>query len=155
MGKEYEPTADIYQTTVARDVVDAGADFVVANNPHWVQNAEVYNDKLILYSTGNFIFDQQWNDELKRSVSLDVGLQITEQESLQDWLDIGQRCAASPETCWQEILAMDLPKLSPKYEFAPIGGDNSSRLTVRADAAQQAAIEDRLNWQAVEAALSQ
>jgi poly-gamma-glutamate capsule biosynthesis protein CapA/YwtB (metallophosphatase superfamily) len=41
--------------------VDAGADLVVGNHPHWVQAVEVYDGKLITYAHGNFIFDQSWS----------------------------------------------------------------------------------------------
>jgi poly-gamma-glutamate capsule biosynthesis protein CapA/YwtB (metallophosphatase superfamily) len=41
--------------------VDAGADLVVGNHPHWVQAVEVYQGELITYAHGNFIFDQSWS----------------------------------------------------------------------------------------------
>lgn len=38
--------------------IDAGADLVLAHHPHVTQGFEVYKNKLIAYSMGNFIFDQ-------------------------------------------------------------------------------------------------
>jgi poly-gamma-glutamate synthesis protein (capsule biosynthesis protein) len=38
--------------------IDAGADMVVGNHPHWVQGLEVYKDHLITYAHGNYVFDQ-------------------------------------------------------------------------------------------------
>lgn len=38
----------------ARAVVDAGADLVLGHGPHVLRGAEVYRDRLILYSLGNF-----------------------------------------------------------------------------------------------------
>ncbi len=38
--------------------VDNGADLVVAHHPHVSQGLELYNNKLIAYSLGNFAFDQ-------------------------------------------------------------------------------------------------
>ena len=35
-------------------VVDAGADLVIGHGPHVVRAMEVYNDRLIAYSLGNF-----------------------------------------------------------------------------------------------------
>jgi len=48
---------------IAHLAVDAGADLVVGNHPHWVQGLEVYKDKLIAYAHGNFIVDQMWSRE--------------------------------------------------------------------------------------------
>jgi poly-gamma-glutamate capsule biosynthesis protein CapA/YwtB (metallophosphatase superfamily) len=48
---------------IAHLAVDAGADLVVGNHPHWVQGLEVYKDKLIAYAHGNFILDQMWSRE--------------------------------------------------------------------------------------------
>jgi poly-gamma-glutamate synthesis protein (capsule biosynthesis protein) len=38
--------------------IDAGADLVLGNHPHWVQAVEVYKNHLIVYSHGNYVFDQ-------------------------------------------------------------------------------------------------
>jgi hypothetical protein len=46
---------------IARLAIDSGADLVIGNHPHWVQGIEVYQDRLIAYAHGNFIFDQGWS----------------------------------------------------------------------------------------------
>jgi hypothetical protein len=38
--------------------IDAGADIVIGNHPHWVQGIEVYKNRLITYAHGNYVFDQ-------------------------------------------------------------------------------------------------
>jgi poly-gamma-glutamate synthesis protein (capsule biosynthesis protein) len=48
---------------IAHLAVEAGADLVLGNHPHWVQAVEVYDGKLIAYAHGNFIFDQMWSRE--------------------------------------------------------------------------------------------
>lgn len=48
--------------------VDAGADLVIGNHPHWVQAVEVYKRKFIAYAHGNFIFDQMWSYETRVGV---------------------------------------------------------------------------------------
>ena len=40
--------------------IDQGADIVVCHHPHVLQGLEVYSDKLIAHSLGNFIFDQRY-----------------------------------------------------------------------------------------------
>ena len=47
-----EPRGDVVK--FARMVVDAGADLVIGHGPHVVRAMEVYNDRLIAYSLGNF-----------------------------------------------------------------------------------------------------
>jgi len=48
---------------IAHLAVDAGADLVLGNHPHWVQALELYGGKLIVYAHGNFILDQMWSYE--------------------------------------------------------------------------------------------
>jgi poly-gamma-glutamate capsule biosynthesis protein CapA/YwtB (metallophosphatase superfamily) len=44
------------QIKLAHSLVDAGADVIVGHHPHVLQGIEVYKDKVIAYSMGNFIF---------------------------------------------------------------------------------------------------
>ncbi len=45
------------QRVAARAAIDAGAALVIGSHPHILQNVEEYNGGLILYSLGNFVFD--------------------------------------------------------------------------------------------------
>ncbi len=67
-GEEYQAIANRFQVTVAKQMVDAGADLIIGHHPHWVQNFEEYLDKPIYYSLGNFIFDQMWSEETKKGL---------------------------------------------------------------------------------------
>jgi hypothetical protein len=53
---------------IAHLAIDAGADLVIGNHPHWVQAAELYEGKLIAYAHGNFIFDQAWSLPTRQGV---------------------------------------------------------------------------------------
>jgi Bacterial capsule synthesis protein PGA_cap len=44
---------------VARQAIDAGADLVVGHGPHRLRGIEVYNKRPVLYSLGNFIFQDR------------------------------------------------------------------------------------------------
>jgi poly-gamma-glutamate capsule biosynthesis protein CapA/YwtB (metallophosphatase superfamily) len=57
-GQEYRSMQDNRQRDLGRLAIDSGADVVIGHHPHWVQGVEIYRDKPILYSLGNFIFDQ-------------------------------------------------------------------------------------------------
>ncbi|MEV6621919.1 CapA family protein [Amycolatopsis sp. NPDC051106] len=54
-----------YQRPLARRLVEAGADLVIGHHPHCLHPVEFHENGLILYSTGNFLFDwcDGWNAE--------------------------------------------------------------------------------------------
>ena len=53
---------------IAHMAVDAGADLIIGNHPHWVQGVEMYKGRFIAYAHGNFIFDQMWSRETREGV---------------------------------------------------------------------------------------
>ncbi|MBB6448388.1 poly-gamma-glutamate synthesis protein (capsule biosynthesis protein) [Geomicrobium halophilum] len=59
-GVEYTSTPTERQESLTKAYVDAGADIVVGAHPHVLQSVEVYNNGIIFYSLGNFVFDQGW-----------------------------------------------------------------------------------------------
>ncbi len=67
-GEEYRSQPDDRQKYLGRFTIDAGADVVIGNHPHWIQPIEIYKGKLITYAHGNFIFDQMWSEETKQGV---------------------------------------------------------------------------------------
>lgn len=67
-GNEYTVEPSNGQRKFAYLAIDNGADLVVGNHPHWVQAIEVYHNRLIVYSHGNFVFDQLWSDETREGV---------------------------------------------------------------------------------------
>ena len=56
------PGRSAQQQRLGRAAIDAGADMVIGNHPHWAGAMEVYKDKPIWYALGNFVFDQTWSD---------------------------------------------------------------------------------------------
>ena len=69
------PPARVKQ--LARSFVDAGAEVVIGSHSHIVQEHEVYQEKHIYYSLGNFIFDQYWNEEVRRGLLVRVSFTPT------------------------------------------------------------------------------
>jgi poly-gamma-glutamate capsule biosynthesis protein CapA/YwtB (metallophosphatase superfamily) len=64
-----------YQPVVAHAAIDAGADIILGHHPHMLKGIEVYKEKAILYSLGNFAFDMdrtrrnndyEWNERRKK-----------------------------------------------------------------------------------------
>jgi poly-gamma-glutamate synthesis protein (capsule biosynthesis protein) len=56
-GTEYDSTANSAEISLAHALVDAGADLVLGHHPHVIQGLEIYKDKLIAYSLGDFVWD--------------------------------------------------------------------------------------------------
>lgn len=67
-GVEYQNQPDNRQKFFGHFAIDAGADLVIGNHPHWIQPVEIYKGKLITYAHGNFIFDQEWSLKTKQGV---------------------------------------------------------------------------------------
>ncbi len=70
-GEEYVEHST-RQTTLAYGAIDNGADIVVGHHPHVEQATEIYKEKLIIYSLGNFIFDQYFSPETMNGLAVSV-----------------------------------------------------------------------------------
>jgi poly-gamma-glutamate synthesis protein (capsule biosynthesis protein) len=64
-GQEYKLVENEKQTAKAHQFIDAGADLIIGSHPHVVQPIEVYKNKAIFYSLGNFVFDQYFSEDVK------------------------------------------------------------------------------------------
>lgn len=56
-GYEFIETVASHQLEIARLAIDSGASLVIGSHPHVLQRIEPYRDGLIVYSMGNFVFD--------------------------------------------------------------------------------------------------
>jgi len=70
-GDEYVETPQRVKDW-ARNFIEAGADVVIGTHPHVSQGTEIYKDKTIVYSLGNFIFDQYWMEEVRKGQAVEV-----------------------------------------------------------------------------------
>jgi poly-gamma-glutamate capsule biosynthesis protein CapA/YwtB (metallophosphatase superfamily) len=55
-GEELNAFPVEYQKNYAHLAIDNGADIILGHHPHILQGIEVYKNKIIIYSLGNFIF---------------------------------------------------------------------------------------------------
>jgi len=60
-GSEYVPCPSPDQIRIGRMLIDAGADIIIGGHPHVTQSFEIYKNRPIFYSLGNFIFDDTYN----------------------------------------------------------------------------------------------
>lgn len=148
MGAEYQTAPDNLRITTYRAMIDAGADMVLGNHPHWVQTTEAYKGKLIVYSMGNFIFDQQANKEVTRSAAIHVVMNTTNATSdqLTTWLELGDTCAAFKDECLQQATAQKLTELPITYQYGVVGANSAQKITKPATKAETADILERLKW---------
>lgn len=71
-GYEYKPKPNKRQTEFAHAAIDAGAELVIGHHPHVVQTMEKYKGKYILYSLGNFVFDQLWSQATREGLIAEI-----------------------------------------------------------------------------------
>lgn len=71
-GNEYVPEANQVIVNLAHEFIDAGVDLIIGGHPHVIQNKEVYQNKTIYYSLGNFVFDQYFSKETQEGLVLKI-----------------------------------------------------------------------------------
>jgi len=69
-GVEYtaEPTEAIKD--LAHQFINAGGDVIIGSHPHVKQSTEIYNNKKIYYSLGNFVFDQYFDEDVRNGLGV-------------------------------------------------------------------------------------
>jgi hypothetical protein len=97
-GIEYQTLPDVDQQSMARIAIDAGADLVVGAHPHVRQPAVLYRGKPIIYSLGNFVFDEMPGYEESRGNVLELTLQGS---LLLAWKQRGAVIDGSGQPSWE------------------------------------------------------
>lgn len=69
-GNEYQNSHNKNQQMLAERMIDDGADIIVGSHPHVIQDTQVYKGKPIIYSLGNFVFDQTFSKETQQGLLL-------------------------------------------------------------------------------------
>ena len=77
-GTEYQdhPTRAVQQR--AHWLIDHGVDVVIGGHPHWTQGVSSYKGKPILWSLGNFVFDQDFSVETRQGLAVRLLVSDTE-----------------------------------------------------------------------------
>lgn len=78
-GVEYDHEFNQTQQKLARALIDDGADIIIGHHPHVVQGLEIYKNKPIFYSLGNFVFDQYFSSDTQEGLA--VGINTANQET--------------------------------------------------------------------------
>jgi poly-gamma-glutamate synthesis protein (capsule biosynthesis protein) len=67
-GAEYKTIHNSRQEMLAHTAIDNGADMIIGHHPHVIEDVEIYKGKTIVYSLGNFIFDQYFSRDTMRGM---------------------------------------------------------------------------------------
>ncbi len=68
-GEEYDLRVRADQREMAESAAQAGADIIVGHHPHVLMPVERIGSTLVLYSLGNFVFDQGWTRTRESAVA--------------------------------------------------------------------------------------
>ena len=157
-GREYQAGIDSKRQGLYRSMIDHGADMVLGNHPHWVQPTESYKGKLIAYSMGNLIFDQEFSSEVTRSAMFDITLTAGQDkiapEAIKAWAEMGKVCMQPNDDCLARLQALQLPKIPVSFAYDIVGVDTSGRITHKAPQRLKDEILTRLNWAEVKPQLA-
>jgi poly-gamma-glutamate synthesis protein (capsule biosynthesis protein) len=91
-GDEYVLVHNKAQETLAQTLAEAGVDLVIGHHPHVVQDIDMVDGTPVIYSLGNFIFDQYFSADVK--TGLLVGLTL-EADTFTLTLHPHEQCAPS------------------------------------------------------------
>ena len=70
-GDEYSEYPNQKQIDLAHLIIESGADAIIGHHPHISQGIEIYKDKPIFYSVGNFIFGSV-NEDIKDNMLVQI-----------------------------------------------------------------------------------
>ena len=112
--KQYYPID--YQRKIGHELIDCGADLVIGSHPHVLQGIELYNNKVICYSLGNFSFGGNRNPSDKDTMMYQQTFTYVDGE-LQDCVDA-------------QIIPCTLSSASTYNDFRPtiVSGDKKQSI---------------------------
>lgn len=73
-GTEFIPYPDSKQVELAHQLIEHGFDIVHGHHPHVFQPVETYKNGFIMYSMGNFLFDENFAKETQKSYCIKYSL---------------------------------------------------------------------------------
>jgi poly-gamma-glutamate synthesis protein (capsule biosynthesis protein) len=82
-GQEYVSKPNQPERALAKKMIAEGVDLIVGHHPHVVQSIERIDGALVLYSLGNFIFDQYFSTEVQQGLVIKLSFANGPQIELQ------------------------------------------------------------------------
>jgi hypothetical protein len=117
-GNEYQDVPTERQQETAKAAIEAGADLIIGHHPHTLQGVGQHNGVPILYSCGNFVFDQREGERMESAI---FDLDWTEDEGWQIrmvpvWIPIGRCGPIYPEEARAAKIIQRLATLSTNLD---------------------------------------
>ena len=142
-GNEYQKVPTQRHRDVAHAAIDAGADLIIGHHPHTLQGVGAYRAAPILYSCGNFVFDQREGERMESAV---FHLRWTEGEGWElrmvpVWIPRSRCGPIYPESARAAKIIGRLATLSTDLGVPVTVRDNEGFATIPADDADEAAAE--------------
>ena len=131
-GNEYQNVPTGRQKDVARAAIDAGADLIIGHHPHVLQGVGEYRGAPILYSTGNFVFDQREGERMESAI---FHLRYTEGEGwniriVPVWIPISRTGPIYPEAARASKIINRVASLSENLGVPVRVRDNEGEVTI-------------------------
>jgi len=114
-GNEFINYPSVEQKKLAHWLIDIGYDLVIGTHSHVLQGFEVYNNKYIFYSLGNFLFNMP-TEETRFSAMVNLDIDQGELKVSYDYILIDKEC--KPAIVTQE-------KADKKFKFDTLNKKNS------------------------------
>lgn len=143
-GAEYIDVADNLQTQTFRQMIDAGADAVLGGHTHSVINTEVYNNKLIAYSLGNFIFDQQFIQQVTTGLGVKAKLNF-EYPEVENIVSI--KCYKHQNGCLEKIKQQNPKKPEFTIEYKAVVSTSADQQTTLASPELTKDVLQNIQWE--------
>jgi len=111
-GEEYASFHNALQTEMAHAAIEAGANLVIGHHPHVPQGIELYQDGLIFYSLGNFVFGGNLNLSTFDALAAQVSLYFEEDSLIQTQVQLIPLLTSgtAPQNDFRPIPAQGLDK---------------------------------------------
>lgn len=100
-GVEFIDYPSIDQKHFAHWLIDLGFDLIIGMHPHILQGYEIYKDKYIFYSLGNFVFNMAWEPT---KYSIIVNIDTSSNKVSFDYVKIGD------DLCPRVVDEVSVPK---------------------------------------------
>lgn len=142
-GNEYQKVPTQRQRDVARAAIDAGADLIIGHHPHTLQGVGAYRGAPILYSCGNFVFDQREGERMESAI---FHLRWTEDHGwdirmVPVWIPRSRCGPIYPESARAAKIINRLATLSANLGVPVTVRDNQGFATVSSDDGGEAELE--------------
>ena len=135
-GTEYAAQPGAEQRQQAHDLLDAGAAAVVGAHPHVVQPVEFYRGRPIVYSLGNFLFDQRGGST---ALAAQVDFEVKNGRVTATYLRPLQLAGAVPQAAATAARQALLQRLHPPDGSAQVVDQEDTRCLLRPTAPAVAA----------------